>query len=81
MLKTLAMFRTVTDQTERSHRLEIEQSFEENEQSHAQNVAPNDPNDSNDTFRSSQEGNPSYAGAEVGAEIRQELTRMQNKDR
>ena len=65
--------------TERANRSELEQSFGKNDQNCAQNMAPNDPNDSNDTFRSSEEGNPSYAGAEVGAEIRQELTRMQNR--
>ena len=81
VLKKLAIFRTIHGLTERSNRSEIEQSFGKNEQNCAQNMAPNDPNDSNDTFRSSQEGNPSYAGAEVGAEIRQELTRMQNRDR
>ena len=48
MLKITSDVPNDNNQTERSHCSEIKKSFKENEQSHTENVAPNDPNDPND---------------------------------
>ena len=62
---------------EQSDRSELEQSFGKNDQNCAQTV---DPNDTNDTLHTSQEGSPSYEGAEYGAKIREELRRLTSKE-
>jgi hypothetical protein len=68
-----------SNQAQRTDPSELGESFGKNDQNLAQNVGVNDPNDPNDTLHTSQDGSPSYPGAEYGAKIREEMRRLTSK--
>jgi hypothetical protein len=65
-----------SNQAQRTDPSELGESFGKNDQNLAQNVGVNDPND---TLHTSQDGSPSYPGAEYVAKIREEMRRLTSK--
>jgi hypothetical protein len=66
-----------SNQAQRTDPSELGESFGKNDENLAQTAGVNDPND---TLRTSQDGSPSYEGAEYGAKIREEMKRLTSKE-